>query len=246
MIFLIQKVEGIILKESLYGDTSKIIQVLTKEYGLISVMCKGAKSPKSKLRASTLKFTHGVFDLYYKENKLSNLISVDVKDAFYNIRNDITLISFVSFLSELTLQVLKQNNHINLFDDLVATLKKIDAGFDPLILTNIIELKYLPFLGVGISLDGCAMCGNTKNIVTIDGDAGGFICKDCYTDERIVEAKTLKLLRMYYCVDIKSISDIKISDKIKNEINVFIDKYYDRYTGLYLKSKEFLKKIIDN
>ena len=51
---LIQKVEGIILKESLYGDTSKIIQVLTKEYGLVSIMCKGAKSPKSNLRASTM------------------------------------------------------------------------------------------------------------------------------------------------------------------------------------------------
>ncbi len=246
MIFLIQKVEGIILKESVYGDTSKIIQLLTKEYGLISVMCKGAKSPKSKLRATTLKFTYGIFDLYYKENKLSNLISVDVKDFFSNIRNDITRISFISYLSDLTLQVLKQNDYINIYDDFIATIKKINDGFDPLILTNIIELRYLPFLGVGISLDGCAISGNAKNIVTIDGDAGGFICKDCYSNERIVESKTLKLLRMYYCVDIKSISNIKISDKIKNEINTFIDKYYDRYTGLYLKSKDFLKKFIEN
>lgn len=246
MVFLIEKIEGIILKESSYGETSKIIQVLTKKYGLISVMCNGAKSAKSKNRASTMKFTYGIFDMYYKENKLSKLISVDVKETFYNIKNDIILISFASFIAELSLQVLKENNSVNLFDDVISIMKKIDEGFDPLILTNILELKLLPFLGVGISLDGCALCGNTKNIVTIDGDAGGYICKNCYTNERIVDSKTLKLFRMYYCVDIKSISDIKISDKVKNEINIFIDKYYERYTGLYLKSKNFLKKMIEN
>ena len=244
MIFLIEKLEGIILKESLYGDTSKIIQVFTKEHGLISVLCKGAKSAKSKLRATTMKFTYGIFNLYYKEDKLSNLISVDVKDTFYNIRNDIILISYVAFLSELTLQVIKQNSNFNLYDDLISGIKKIDEGFDPLIITNILELKYLPYLGVGISLDSCALCGSTKNIVTIDGDAGGYICQNCYSDERIVDAKTIKRIRMYYLIDIKSISDIKISEKIKNDINTFIDKYYERYTGLYLKSKDFLKKMI--
>lgn len=244
MIFLIEKLEGIILKESLYGDTSKIIQVFTKEHGLISVMCKGAKSTKSKLRATTMKFTYGIFHLYYKEDKLSNLISVDVKDSFYQIRNDIILISYVSFLSDLTLQVIKQNKTFNLFEEFVSALKKIDEGFDPLIITNILELKYLPYLGVGISLDSCALCGSKQNIITIDGDAGGYICQNCYTDEKIVDSKTIKLIRMYYLIDIKSISDIKIGEKTKNDINIFIDKYYERYTGLYLKSKDFLKKMI--
>ena len=123
---------------------------------------------------------------------------------------------------------------------------KINEGFDPLIITNILEIKYLPYLGVGISLDGCSICGSTKNIVTVDGDAGGFICEKCYTNQLIVDTKVIKLLRLYYLIDIKSISSIKISDKIKNEINMFIDKYYDRYTGLYLKSKDFLKKLIDS
>ena len=44
-------------------------------------------------------------------------------------------------------------------------------------------------------------------------------------------------------VDISKISKIDVSDNIKKEINDFIDEYYDRYAGLYLKSKEFLKKI---
>ena len=31
--------------------------------------------------------------------------------------------------------------------------------------------------------------------------------------------------------------------KNKNEINKFLEDYYDRYTGLYLKSKDFLKQL---
>ena len=82
---MLKEVEGFILNETPYGETSKIINVLTKEYGVIGIMCKGAKSMKSPLRASSQSFTYGVFNIYYKENKLSTLTSVDVKNSFKNI-----------------------------------------------------------------------------------------------------------------------------------------------------------------
>ena len=61
--------------------------------------------------------------------------------------------------------------------------------------------------------------------------------------EVIVNIKTIKLLRMFYYVDINKISKLDISDNIKKELNMFIDDYYDRYSGLYLKSKEFLRNL---
>ena len=36
----------------------------------------------------------------------------------------------------------------------------------------------------------------------------------------------------------------KAMNNIKRELHQFIDDYYDRYSGLYLKSKEFLKKLM--
>jgi recombinational DNA repair protein (RecF pathway) len=48
---------------------------------------------------------------------------------------------------------------------------------------------------------------------------------------------------MLYYVDIEKISKLDISQEVINEINQFIDQFYDKHTGLYLKSKEFLKKI---
>ena len=101
----------------------------------------------------------------------------------------------------------------------------------------------LDYLGVGLNLDSCIKCGNKKNIVTLDPDEGGFICQDCYTDQKILSQKSIQLIRMYYLIDINSISKIDIKDEISSEINYFLDKYYERYTGLYLKSKDFLKTI---
>ena len=48
-----------------------------------------------------------------------------------------------------------------------------------------------------------------------------------------IKEKTLKMLGMYYLVDINTITDLKISDKVIKNINYFVNAYYDRYTGLY-------------
>lgn len=238
---MLKKVQGVIFKETNYGETSKIIQVYTNE-GMIGIMCKGAKSLKSSFRATTLKFTYGEFNIYYKENGLSILKSVDVINSLSLIKSDIKLLSYMNYLTELTSQILKQTED-NMYEEYLATILKINEGLDPLIMCNILEIKYLDCLGVGLNLDSCVGCGNKDNILTIDGDRGGYICQKCYTNELIVDPKTIELLRMYYYVEIKSISNLKISDKVKNEINYFLNTYYERYTGLYLKSKEFLKKL---
>lgn len=237
-----KEIEGIIIKEIPYGETSKIIHVYTKD-GIIGIMCKGAKTLKSPFRATTLKFTYGRFNIYYKENKLSTLTSVDIINPLSVIKNDIILLSYLNYLVELTEQVIKQTTE-NIYPDFITTILKINDGLDPIIMCNILEIKYLDYLGVGLNLDACIGCGSTTNIITIDGDRGGFICQKCYQEEIIVAPKTIELLRMYYYVEIKSISKLKISEKVRDEINRFLDTYYDRYTGLYLKSKNFLKKLI--
>ena len=237
-----KEIEGIIIKEIPYGETSKIIHVYTKD-GVVGIMCKGAKTLKSPFRATTLKFTYGRFNIYYKENKLSTLTSVDIINPLSTLKNDIILLSYLNYLTELTEQVIKQSTE-NIYQDFITTILKINDGLDPIIMCNILEIKFLDYLGVGLNLDACIGCGGTTNIITIDGDRGGYICQKCFQDEIIVEPKTIELLRMYYYVEIKSISKLRISEKIRDEINRFLDTYYDRYTGLYLKSKNFLKKLI--
>lgn len=237
---MIEKIEGFILNEKPYGETSKIINIITKEKGIVGIMCKGAKTMKSPLRSCTNLFSYGVFHIYYKEDKLSLLKSVDIINPLKNIQSDLTKISYVTYLSELTSQVAKQVNTNVIYDDFINVILKIEENHDPVILTNILELKYLPLLGVGLNLDSCTKCGNSKDIVTIDASSGGLICKNCFTNEIVLDSKVIKLLRMYYYVDIKSISNISVDEKYKELIDQFISDYYDSFTGLYVYSKKFL------
>ena len=241
---MLSEVEGFILSETSYGETSKIINVFTKEYGVIGIMCKGAKSLKSKNRVATLRFTYAKFNIFFKQGRLSNLVSADIINPLKNIRNDITLISYISYLTELTEQVIKQSNNNLMYDYFIEAILKIENGLDPLVITNILEIKYLEQLGVMFNLDECVLCGSKQGIVTIDADKGGYICLNCLTNELIVDKKVIKMLRMYYYVNIKSITAIKVDDNVKIIINKFLDMYYDRYTGLYLNSKNFLKSIL--
>ena len=239
----IKEVSGFIISEVPYGDTSKIINIFTNE-GIIGCIAKGAKSLKSNLRVCTTKYTYGNFIIKYNENKLSILKEASFINELINIKNDLLLISYLSYLVELTNQVIKQTTNYNeLYKIFISTILKLNDKLNPKVLTNIYELKVLDYLGVGINFNCCAKCGSTKNIVTIDGDIGGYVCSNCYTNEYIYDDKTIKMLRMYYLIDINSISDLKISDSVVNNIDRFIDTYYDRYTGLYLTSKKFLKDI---
>lgn len=237
-----KEIEGIIIKEKDYGDTSKILDVFTKDYGIIGVIAKGAKSMKSKLRSVSSKFTYGTFNIYYKEGKLSTLKEVDVINSFKNIKSNIECIAYSTYLLDLSEQVYKQNNDIQIYDILINSLIKINEHFDPFALLNIVELKYLKFLGIMPELGKCCICGNT-NVVTLSSDKGGYICSNCRTYENILDNKTLKLMRMFYYVDISKIDKLSISNSIKLEINNFLDSYYERYTGLYLNSKKFLNNL---
>ncbi len=239
----IESVEGIVISETNYSESSKILNVLTKEHGLIGIMSKGCRSMKSKLRGVSRKLLYGTFHIYYKPNGISTLIGVDVLSSFSETLTDLERISYASYILDLTHQVLKQNEEEGIFDLLKDTLLKIEEGLNPIALTNILEVKLLDFLGVSPSIDACAHCGSDKQIVTLSSDAGGYVCKNCYNNEPLVSDKTIKMIRMYYYVDIKNITKLEVSDSVSFEINRFLEDYYERFTGLYMKSKDFIKRL---
>ena len=148
---MLKATEGIIISEVNYGEKSKIINVLTKD-GILGVMCKGAKSLKSPLRTSTMKFNLSSFLLYYHENGLSTLKECDVICDYKNIKSDILLISYMSYICDLAAGVMRQNENEEIYNLLISTLSKINDGFAPDVLTNIFEIKMLDYLGVGFSL----------------------------------------------------------------------------------------------
>ena len=242
---MIKKIEGIVLSEVDYKESSKIINIMTPEDGIVGLIARGTKQVKSKLSGVTSKLTYGFFHVNYRENGLSTLIEVDIINKFKNIRKDINLMSYGLYLLELADKVYRHEGNNEIYGLLIASLIKIDEEYDAGVITNIFELKMLDFLGIKPVIDECVVCGNKTDIVTISSYRGGYLCKNCAHDEVIVDIRTIKLLRMFYYVDIAKISKLEVSDNVKKELSSFITDYYDRYSGLYLKSREFLQNLIN-
>lgn len=238
---MLKTIEGVVVSTTPFSENSKIIKILTKD-GIISVMSKGSKKVNSPLRIISNKLTYGEYTIYYNKDKLSTLKEGSVINEFKHIHSELSLISYFTYITELSSQVMKENTFEEIYNLYIKTILKIENGFNPIVMMNILEIKLLDYLGVTLSLNGCAKCGSDKDIITIDPDAGGYLCKNCYTNEVIYDEKVRKMLRMYYLVDIDSIKELKITDYVIDAINHFMTVYYDRYTGIYTHSKKFLNE----
>jgi len=230
----IKKVEGIIISDKPYGESSKILNIMTSEYGIIGVLAKGSKKIKSSLTGVTGKLTLGNFYIYYKQDKLSTLISVDVINSFKNIRLDLDKINYAAHITNIVSQILRQDVKLGTYELYISALTKIDEGLDYKFITSILELKLLDILGVMPIIDGCAICLDTKNIVTLSSDKGGFVCKKCYKGERMVSPLTIKIIRMLMYVDMDNISKVEVDEVVKLELAEFLSSYYEKYTGIYI------------
>ena len=134
----IETFEGIILSETNYGESSKILNVLTDKYSLIGIMSKGCRKMKSKLRGVSRKLIYGKFNVYYKEQGVSTLISIDIINSFSKTLMDLEKISYASYIVDLTTQVVRQTDSKEVFSILRDTLIKLEEGLSPIILTNIL------------------------------------------------------------------------------------------------------------
>ena len=153
------------------------------------------------------------------------------------------MMSYALYLLELADRVYKHDNDSQIYNLLIASLKKIDEGFNYKVIANIFELKMLDFLGIRPVIDECVNCGSKDDIVTISSYRGGYLCKNCCQNEVITSIKAVQLLRMFYYVDISKITKLDVSNEVSQELSKFIYDYYDRYSGIYLKSREFLQNL---
>ena len=239
---MIKQIEGIIVSTVDYKESSKILNILTPNDGIIGVLAKGSKNIKSKISAVSNILTYGIFYLNYHKGSIPILKEVDLLNPLKNIRKDIIKLNYSLFLLELSTQVCKHDKNEEVYKLLISGLIKINEGYDTRIITNILELKMLEHLGIKPEINRCVNCQKKTDIITISSYKGGYLCKDCLGSEEVFNIKTLQIIKMFYCIDVSKIKKIDVSDDIKKEISLFIDDYYERYSGLYLKSKSFLEE----
>jgi DNA repair protein RecO (recombination protein O) len=243
---LIQKVEGIVIRTSDYGETNKIVTVYTRELGKIGLMARGAKKPSSRLSAIAQLFTYGYF-LIQPSNGLGTLQQGESISSMKHIKADIYLTAYASYIIELTDKAVEEKKtNPFLFEMLFQTLTYINEGFDSEIVTMIYEMKMLHVIGLYPHLNSCANCNETEARFSFSISEGGFLCHNCSRKDAHVlhiSPSTVRLLKLFHSFDLKRLGNISVKDETKKELKDVISMFYEQYSGLSLKSKKFLKQI---
>lgn len=243
---MLQKVEGIVIRSTDYGEANKILTLYTREFGKIAVMARGAKRPKSRLSSISQIFCYGQF-VFQKTSGIGVLNQGEIIRSLKSLRADIFLTAYAAYIVELLDKLTEQNERNPfLFELTLQILKYIDDGHDYEILTRLFEVKMIRVAGIGIYLDGCSICGAQDGDFSFSVKEGGFLCHRCsHIDNKTIQisAASAKLLRLFYYFDLNRLGNITVKQETKDQLKQVLETYYDEYSGLNLKTKRFLNQL---
>ena len=141
---MIISTQAIVLKSIDYLESSKLIKVLTKNHGLLTLIAKGAQKTKSKFGSTLQPMSIININYYYKKTRDIQILSeVDFIKSLNKINSDLTKITIGLMICESLIQT-QQKDDPNpiLFDYIVNVLEEINRN----------EKVYLPFIASQVFL----------------------------------------------------------------------------------------------
>lgn len=167
---------GYVIKTNDVKDNDVILSVYTKDYGIVSLYARGIKKSTSKNAFACQLFDYSEFMIDMNQMKSMQLLkTATLKKEFLGIRSDYDRLALASVVIELA-GYLEEDN---IFDLLDVTLKLLDSHKEPFTVFNLFVVRYLDLLGLSPEVDGCVLCGDTRNIETVSVSDGGFLCRNC-------------------------------------------------------------------
>lgn len=199
-----EKSLAIVLRVIEFSETSCIVTLMTRDFGKVTAIAKGARRPKSPFEAAidVLAICRIVF-IHKSSTAMDVLTEAKLERRFRSGTCDLNRLYAGYYVAELLKSLVDDADpHPDLFDLAVATLEQIDdatskyrepehkqdVGTLGEILLNF-ELKALESLGHLPMLTRCVGCGRPKrtlNRVSFGLNAGGLLCQTCRAGERNV------------------------------------------------------------
>jgi len=117
--------ESIVVKSVDFGDTDRLVTLLTKEEGKVVVKLKGVRKAASKLRYSTQPFLHATFILSPIKTGYV-VVGCDVLDRFSDLTSSLGAYYSSAFVCEVAVSLSAENyQDEELFDFILNTLRSL-------------------------------------------------------------------------------------------------------------------------
>ncbi|MFA7418601.1 MAG: DNA repair protein RecO [Melioribacteraceae bacterium] len=231
----IVKTRALVLRRLDFGDTSRIAHFFTDEFGKLSAMVKGAKSPKSKTGLAIDLLNVVELVLYKKNTREVQLVSqVDLIKHFANIRDDYEKYRFASAVIELLSTMITESEpHPKLFEGSIKILSLMDSSNQsPKFLFAKYFLFFLRELGYEFQMERCNSCG--REIIkgeqaSLNFEAGMF-CTDCREDRLTNFNFSAELFELLFCLNTKN-SPCSYLEEDLDTVLVVLEKFLTYNVG---------------
>lgn len=222
------KTDGIILREVEYKDHDKLLTVLTKELGKVTVRARGAKSSRSRFKAVCQLLTYSELVLTERDGRYT-LFEGTVIEMFPELRNDIEKLSLASYFAQVTDTVAQEEDPApELLSLLLNALFLLGKGTKPApLIKAVFELRLACEAGFLPDLRGCAVCGKVI-CDRINISQGILQCSQCNGREGIrmeVSPGTLEAMRYITRAPGKQVFSFQLSPESIQELNGITESY---------------------
>jgi DNA repair protein RecO (recombination protein O) len=177
--------EAVVLHAFDYLESSRIIKLLTREFGLRSVLARGARSSRKRFGAALDLFALGSVELDVKPGRdLDTLASFDVIRTRGAIGADLARFTGASAIAEMLLRFAQQDADPELFDAANQTFDRLTVASGDAARTSALAgaWRILAMLGFAPSLHTCGECERefaADETVLFSQSAGGAVCESC-------------------------------------------------------------------
>ncbi len=238
-----------VIKSTDYGESDRIITLLTKEIGKVRAIAKGARRSLKRFGGCLEQFS--IIDAVLQPREgLSVLIEGRVARDFKSIRSDIDKIGYGSYLLELADSMPGADfsgEKGAVFGFLNDGLESLEASRDPEPVAREFEMRILGLTGYLPSLITCASCGKKIDKEYAEGgvpfslEMGGALCKGCLnlkgSSVLRVSMGTLKTLNA------AAGGNVSFSKNALAESSEIIPPFITHHLGMKFKSLDFIRKM---
>lgn len=171
--------QGIVLRGYPFGESHRVVVLLSPNHGKLRTVAKGVRKTKSRFGGRLEPMTH-VDLVLYEGKELDTITQVSVINGFPNVRNELDRVLAAGTMIEVVDAVVQEDDpSLRMFLLLQRGLTVLDSGPPHPDLVTAFLLKAADIVGLAPAFDTCSGCGTTDNLKRFNFAAGGSVCENC-------------------------------------------------------------------
>jgi DNA repair protein RecO (recombination protein O) len=245
----------LILRSVDFGESDRILHLLTPDSGRLTTIAKGARRSVRRFGGTLDLFNHLRVQVDFgRKTGMARLDQARLIGAFEPLRIDPGRFALGCYLLELFDRLAPEGGNRadmrRLFDFVLDALKTIAAWEPSLRLRTLLELRALDALGLRPELRNCVRCGEPAGrTAEVDFHVadGGAVCGACAPGMEgllRVHLGTLRALEQGLRLDFSRLDRLGIGGQSLDEAQQLISRFQRFHVGVELRSERFLDRIL--